>query len=58
MERQIWKYLGQVIFPAGRNASGIRWNCSMKVGAILKTDTKKEMKSLIRENLKKNQYGR
>lgn len=53
MQRKIWEYRGQVIFPANRNASGIRWNCSMKVGIILKTDTKQEMKELIRENLEK-----
>lgn len=41
-------YRGITIWPASRNASGIRWTANMGVGLTLKADTLAGMRELIR----------
>ena len=42
-----WTYLGEVILPADRNSSGIRWWTLLDNGENLRSDTKEGMKQLI-----------
>lgn len=45
--RTLWTYKGVNVFPADRNASGIRWYARMGLGFTLRADTKESMRHLI-----------
>jgi hypothetical protein len=47
MLRQIWTYKGTDVFPAARNASGVRWTATTPDGDRLRADTKDGMRALI-----------
>lgn len=47
-----WIYRNVVVFPAGRNGSGIRWTANANVGYTLRSETKAQMRQLIKEALK------
>ena len=44
-----WEYKGIMIFPADRNAYGIRWTANSHKGLTLRSDTKQGMKDLIND---------
>ena len=45
--RSLWTYKGVNVYPADRNASGIRWYARLETGDILRADTKDGMRLLI-----------
>jgi hypothetical protein len=49
--QMIWTYYGVTVFPASKNASGIRWSANIGIGVCLRADTKAGMRELIRAAL-------
>ncbi len=47
---KIWTYKGVNVYPAGLNASGIRW---WALNGQLRADTKESMRQLINKELRK-----
>ena len=50
--REMWIYRGVNVWPADRNASGIRWEAMTSHGR-LRADSKASMRDLIRINQEK-----
>jgi hypothetical protein len=48
--RQAREYMGTIIMPAARNASGIRWYAYVGIGTCLRADTLAGVKALIRSD--------
>lgn len=46
----MWTYRGINVYPADRNASGVRWIASTGSGMKLRADTKEGMRQLIRSS--------
>jgi hypothetical protein len=45
-----WTYKGIDVYPADRNASGIRWYARPGTGSALRADTKASMRQLISQH--------
>ncbi len=47
----MWQYKGYFVYPAARNASGIRWYCLSSRGGYLRADTKAGIRELISQEI-------